>query len=176
VSLLVRPTRGAPTNGAALLREIRALDPTLAPPEVVTLREQVDRKSSPQRIAAVLLAALGGLALLLAAIGLYGVMAQAVAEERRELGLRIALGATGARVLRRLLGRALVLVSLGILIGAALALASSRLLAHLLYGIGPRDPLAYGAALAVTLIVAAAASWLPARRAMRSDPVQSLRG
>jgi len=113
--------------------------------------------------------------LLLASVGLYGVMSYAVSQRRRELGLRMALGATASDVLRLVMSHGLALTAAGVLIGAGAALGLTRLLQDLLYKVSPRDPLAFGAALVAMTIAATTACLLPAWRAMRTDPAQALR-
>jgi ABC-type antimicrobial peptide transport system permease subunit len=115
------------------------------------------------------------LALLLASIGLYGVMSYTVSQSTRELGLRMALGAGPSNVLRLVLSRGLLLITTGILIGIALALLLTRLLGDLLYHVSPRDPLAFAVALAVMTVTSTAACFLPAWRATRTDPIRALR-
>jgi len=114
-------------------------------------------------------------ALLLAAIGLFGVMASLVRERTREFGIRMALGASAGRVRMAVLRRAAAVAGSGALVGLVVALATSRLLTALLFGVSPTDPIALGAACLVLLAVAAAAAYLPARRATSIDPVQALR-
>ena len=160
--------------GAAIAREVRALDGNLAPYEVITLQEELDRSTSPQMVALTLVAILSGLALLLAAIGLYGVMSYAVSQSTRELGLRMALGAGASNVLRLVLSRGLALTGAGVLLGAAAALLLTRLLGNLLYHVSPRDPLAFASAFAVMTIVSLVACLLPAWRAARTDPARAL--
>jgi len=175
VALNIR-TRVAPQAMAATLaREVRALDPGLAMYEVITMREQVDRSTSTQRIAVTLLSVFGGLALLLASVGLYGVMSYAVSQRSRELALRMALGASASDLLRLLLSHGLALTSAGVLLGAAAALASTRLLGDLLYRVSPLDPIAFGTAFAAIAIASLADSLLPAWRATRADPARVLR-
>src|SRR5258708_10995312 len=111
----------------ALAREVHTLDPGLALYEVITLQEQVDRSTSPQMVAVTLVGVLGGLALLLATIGLYGVMSYAVSQSTRELGLRMALGADATNLLRLVFARGLVLTAGGVLLGGVVALALRRL-------------------------------------------------
>ena len=115
------------------------------------------------------------LALLLAAIGLYGVMSYAVSQSTRELGLRMALGASASNLLRLVMSRGLALTAGGVLLGTAAALALTRLLGNLLYNVSPRDPLAFGSALVVMTVAALAACFLPAWRATRTDPARVLR-
>jgi macrolide transport system ATP-binding/permease protein len=173
--LYVRTPLSQRTMSIALAREVRAMDPNLAPYEVISLQEQVDRSTSPQLVAVTLVGILGGLALLLAAIGLYGVMSYAVSQSTRELGLRMALGAGASNVLRLVMSRGLVLTASGVTLGAGVALALTRLLGNLLYKVSPRDPLAFGSAFAVMAIASLAACFLPAWRATRTDPARALR-
>ena len=142
---------------------------------MITLQEQVDRSTSPQLAAVTLVGVLGGLALLLAAIGLYGVMSYSVSQSSRELGLRMALGANVSNVWRLVMSRGLALVAGGVFLGAAVAMGLTRLLGTLLYQVSPRDPLAFGAAFTVMTIAALAACFLPAWRATRTDPARALR-
>jgi macrolide transport system ATP-binding/permease protein len=173
--LYVRTPLTPETMATALAREVHALDGNLAPYEMITMQEQVDRSTSAQMVAVTLVGVLGGLALLLAAIGLYGVMSYAVSQSARELGLRMALGADESNVWRLVMSRGLGLVAGGVLLGAAVALALTRLLGNLLYKVSPRDPLAFGGAFAVMTIAALAACFLPALRATRTDPARALR-
>jgi ABC-type antimicrobial peptide transport system permease subunit len=173
--LNIRTSEPLQNISAALLREVHALDGNLALYEVITLQEQVDRSTSPQLVAVILVSILAGLALLLAAVGLYGMMSYAVAQSMRELGLRIALGAGSADVLRLVMSRGLRLTAGGVLLGAAAGLALTRLLGALLYNVSPRDPRAFGAALAVMTITTVAACFFPGWRAARTDPARVLR-
>ena len=168
-----RETPGAITN--ALAREVHALDPTLALYAADRLQAQVDGRGYTQRLAATLLAIFGGMALFLAAIGLYGVMSYSVSQSTRELGVRMALGATVRDLLRLVISRGLRLTIAGVAIGLAAALLLTRLMSDLLFKVSPRDPLAFGLALIILLAVALIACFLPARRATRVDPVQALR-
>jgi len=171
----IRTTQPLETIQTALMREVRALDPNLALYEMITLQEQVNRSTSEQLVAVTLVALFGGLALLLASIGLYGVMSYTVSQSTRELGLRMALGAGASNVLRLVLSRGLLLTTTGIMIGIVLALLLTRLLGNLLYQVSPRDPLAFAAAFAVIALASTAACFLPAWRATRTDPIRALR-
>jgi macrolide transport system ATP-binding/permease protein len=174
-ALNIRTTQPLQTIAAAVRQQVRALDANLALYEMITLQEQVDRSTSPQLVAVTLVAILGGLALLLAGIGLYGVMSYTVAQSTRELGLRMALGAGASNLFRLVISRGLALTAGGVLFGAVAGLAITRLLGKLLYNVSPRDPLAFGAALAVTTATAIAACLLPAWGATRTDPSRVLR-
>jgi predicted permease len=173
--LNIRTTLPPRSTLAAVLREVHALDQNLALYEMVTLQEQVNRATSPQLVAVTLVSILGSLALLLAAVGLYGVMSYAVAQSRRELGLRMALGARADNLVRLVLSRGLRLTAAGILLGTFVALALTRLLGRLLYHVSPHDPLLFGTALVVMTVTALAACLLPAWRAARTDPARVLR-
>jgi macrolide transport system ATP-binding/permease protein len=173
--LNIRTPLSAATIAAALAREVHALDGNLAPYEVITLQEQLERSTSAQKVAVTLIGVLGTLALLLAAIGLYGVMSYAVSQSTRELGLRMTLGAGSSDLLRLVMSRGLFLTAGGILLGAIAALTLTRLLGHLLFKVSPRDPLAYASAVLVMFVTASVACFLPAWRAARTDPMQALR-
>ena len=173
--LNIRTTQSLQSTLAAVLREVHALDQNLALYETITLQEQVNRAASPQLVAVTLVSTLGGLALLLAAVGLYGVMSYSVAQSTRELGLRMALGADAANLLRLVISRGLRLTAGGILFGAVAALALTRLLGQLLYNVSPHDPVVFGLALAVMTTTAIFACLLPAWRASRTDPARVLR-
>jgi predicted permease len=174
-SLYIRTVQSPQTIVAALTREVRALDTNLALYETITLQEQVDRSTSPQLAAVTLVGILGGLALLLASVGLYGLMSCSVSQSTRELGLRMALGADAFNVLRMVISRGLTLTVAGVLVGAATALALTRSLGGYLYNVSPRDPLAFGSGIAVMMITAIAACLLPAWRATRTNPARALR-
>ena len=173
--LFVRTPLAPDVMSTALAREVHNLDPNLAPYEVITMQEQLERSMSSQMVAVELVAVLGGLAVLLAAIGLYGVMSYAVSQSTRELGMRMALGAGVPNLLRLVLGRGLALTGAGVLLGAGAALLLTRLLGNLLYQVSPRDPLAFGVAFMVMGMASAAACFLPAWRATRTDPIRALR-
>ncbi|MGA8270666.1 MAG: FtsX-like permease family protein, partial [Candidatus Sulfotelmatobacter sp.] len=174
-ALNIRTTQSLQSISAALHGEVHALDANLSLYETITLQEQVNRSTSPQLAAVTLVSILGGLALLLAGVGLYGVMSYAVAQSTRELGLRMALGAGAANLLRLVISRGLRLTAGGVLFGAIAGLVLMRFLGRLLYNVSPHDPLAFGLALAVMTIIAIAACLLPAWRATRTNPAQVLR-
>ncbi|MGH9541946.1 MAG: ABC transporter permease [Terriglobales bacterium] len=159
----------------ALRRRLLAVNPNLALIQPQTMNQAMAWPLFTARLAGTLFAVFGGLALLLAAIGLYAMFAFAVARRRREVGVRMALGASGGRVLRLLLGEALRLYSLGAAIGLAIAFFAARVLAALLYGISPRDPLTFAAVAIFLGAIALLASYLPARQAARLSPLAALR-
>ena len=172
----IRARLGQARISSLLARQVKGIDPDLAPGETITMREQVDRRSWSRRAAVTLLSVFGSVALLLAAIGLYGVMSYAVSQNTREFGLRMALGATVTDLQRGVVGKAMGLTLAGIALGGAFALLSTRLMGDMLYQVGPRDPAAFAAAFLLMTAAACAASWFPARRASRVDPIRALRG
>jgi predicted permease len=139
------------------------------------LSDQVSAALTQERIVAMLSGFFGGLALLLAGLGLYGVTSYAVSRRRGEIGIRMALGAAPASVIRLVLGRVSALVGIGILVGAGLSLWGAQFVSALLYGLEPRDPATLVAAAVVLAAVGAVAGWLPARRASCIDPAEVLR-
>ncbi|HYL63134.1 MAG TPA: ABC transporter permease [Candidatus Methylomirabilis sp.] len=174
-TLNVRTPRSSEAMAKAIANEVRALDGNLAIYEVITMQEQLDRSTSPQLVAVTLVSVLGGLALLLAAIGLYGVMSYAVSQSTRELGLRMALGAGAPDLLRLVMTRGMALTAGGVVLGAAVALGLTRLIVNYLFKVSPRDPVAFASAFAVMALAAVLACSLPAWRAARIDPMRALR-
>ena len=175
VTLFVHTTLATDTVARLLAREIHTLDANLAPGEVIKMRAQVDRMSWTQRAAMTLLSIFGGLALVMAVVGLYGVMSYAVSQSTRELGLRMALGASASDLLRMVVSHGVVLTLAGALLGVGAALSLTRLLGDLLYKTSPRDPLAFGAAFLVMTVASLAACFVPAWKVTRTDPVRALR-
>jgi len=129
----------------------------------------------PSQVGATLAASFGLLALTLAAVGIYGVVAYTVGRRTREIGIHVALGAQHANVLRMVLGRGVLLVAIGVTGGMAAAFAVSRLIARFLYGLNPGDPLTFGVVAALLAAVSMAAKYVPARRALQVDPMAALR-
>lgn len=172
---LVVHTQMDPASLAPAIRNlVRAVNPD-SDPTPRTMDAVLADSLARQRFQLQVLAAFAGLALVLAAVGLYGVLSYMVTANRAQIGIRLALGAQPSLVFRMVTGRALALAAAGAALGAAGCLAVRRLLATLLFGIGPTDPLTIGAAIAALLAVAVAAAWFPARRAMRVDPMIALR-
>jgi predicted lysophospholipase L1 biosynthesis ABC-type transport system permease subunit len=164
---------------AAAVREARAsiaaVSPHLMVRSVTTLRDQVDHATSRERLLLSLASVFGGIALLLAAVGLYGMLAYAVTRRTREIGVRLALGAQRGSVVRSVLKESLVLVGAGLIAGVPLALGAGRLLRSFLFGVTEYDALTFLSAAAVLAAVALVAGLGPARRASRIDPVVALR-
>ena len=158
----------------AVRREILAIDPEQAAFNVSTMEQWLTESISLRRTSMFLLAGFAALALLLAAIGIYGVLAQAVVQRTHEIGIRMALGAQVRDVLTLILGQGMTLAAFGILAGIAGALGVTRLLANLLFGVAATDPATFIAISLLLGMVAFLACYLPARRAARLDPVIAL--
>jgi ABC-type antimicrobial peptide transport system permease subunit len=175
--LAITATRN--TNAAALIPEIRAavraIDPDQPVEDVKTMEAALADWASPARFVAILMTALACVALALASIGTYGVIAYGVSQRTRELGIRVALGATTQQIGRMVTGAALRLGVIALLIGIPGAWATTRALEGVLFGTSPTDPVVFLLAPLILLAVAALASWHPARRAARVDPMQALR-
>jgi predicted permease len=175
LKLIVR-TRGKPLAFTEPVRnQLRALDPGLPLFDVRTLDQHIALAASQERMAMRLTTAFALLALLLSAVGLYGLLAFTVVQQTREIGVRMALGARRSVVLRDVLGRGLRLVGLGVLIGLPVALAASRLLGSMLYGVEATDPGSFALGAVVLFLAGSLATLLPARRATRVDPMTALR-
>jgi predicted permease len=177
VNLFVRSARRGASVALrpAIVTAIHAIDPNVSPYEILTMREQVNRATSAQQIMVTLLIIFGGVALLLAAVGLYGVISYTVSQSTRELGLRTALGATPLELMRLILGSGLRLTGIGVVVGVIIALRTTTLLGDLLFRISPRDPAVIGVAIGVTLLSSIVACLVPAWRAAHVDPARALR-
>jgi putative ABC transport system permease protein len=169
-------TNGDPLRVAASVRRaVQEVNPTQGVSNVATMQAVVSESVASPRIQTVLMTAFGALALIMACVGLYGVLAYSVEQRRRELGIRLALGAAPGSVQRLVLGEGLKLTTLGIVGGLAGGIALTRVLETLLYEVSPNDPAVLAAVAALLLTIAAAACYLPARRATRVDPAIVLR-
>jgi len=161
------------------VRDVRALvsrvEPALPPPDVERLRSQIDDSTSRRRLVGTLAMAFAGVAAFLACIGIYGVLAYSVTQRTREIGVRMAVGATAASVRRLVLADVVRFLVAGAAAGVPLAFAVARLIASLLFGVRAADPGAFAAATAAVAAVALVAGYLPARRAARIDPMRALR-
>ena len=175
-TVLLARTRGdAGALAATIQRELRRIDPDVVFWQGLTLRDNVDAQLLPVRLLSAMLGTAGAMAVWLAALGLYGVIAHAVARRTREIGIRIALGATPRDVLGLILRQGAVLVGVGAAVGGALAFAAARAAAGVLFGIDAADPLAWGGAVVTLAVVGGLAHALPARRAVRVAPAAALR-
>ena len=171
---VVRTSVGASGMVSALQRELRALDPELVFLDRGTIRDLADIRLFPVRAGAWLIGAFGALALIVAAVGLYGVIGYSVSRRVREIGIRKALGAQSGQLVKMVLGEGMVLVAIGGVIGGALAGALARVLSSVLF-VGPFDAASFAIAFGVLALVALVANALPARRAARVDPMVALR-
>jgi predicted permease len=175
ITLHVRTTGDPLRLVTAARREVATVAPTWMIERPRTLEENVGASLLPQRIAAGLLGAFGVVALLLAAVGLYGVVAFAVAQRTREIGIRVALGAQGGEVLGLMLRQGMTLAGIGLLVGVPLAFVVARLLSGFLIGTSVADPVVFGGAAGLLGFVTLVASYVPARRASKVDPMAALR-
>jgi predicted permease len=173
--LVVRTASAAPAAAAQVRAALQSLRPDLPYISVQTLEERTSGELLPYRLGATLFSLFGALALILAAVGLYGVLGYYVTERTAEIGIRRSLGARDAAILRLLARQALLPAGAGLVTGLLIAAAGARLLEALIFGIPARDPVAFGAAAAFLLLVALAATVLPARRATNVDPAMALR-
>ena len=164
---------------AAMVGTIRKALGGITPPNAfLTIRpvgESIDRVIRPWRLGAVMFSVFGAIGLLIAAVGLYSVLAYSVGQRRRELGIRVALGAVTARVVKLVVAQSLMTAAAGIVIGLAAAMAASPWLGTLLIGVGPRDPVVLGVVTSMLMLTAIVASLVPAWRAARVDPAEALR-
>jgi ABC-type antimicrobial peptide transport system permease subunit len=168
-------TAGDPLAAIGGIREaVRQIDPALPISNVSTQMEQIEQRFLQERVFAQAYLLFGGLALLLAAIGLFGLMSYSVARRTNEIGIRIALGAQARDVLTLILRESMTLVIAGVAIGLAVALAAGRLVASLLFGLAATDTVTILVAMAVMVSVSAIAAFMPARRASRVDPMVAL--
>jgi predicted permease len=177
---LVFAIRTSRLNSPGFLGEVQqavwSVNPNLPLARVRTLREIYDDSMAQTSFALVVLGIAASVTLLLGIVGIYGVIAYVVAQRRREVGIRMALGAAAGEVQRLFVRHGLIITSAGIVIGAATAAGLMRLLSSLLFGVSPLDPVAYGASVVVLGSIAVLATWLPARRATTVDPAIALRG
>ena len=154
---------------------MRTLDPGVPVAQVLTMDELIGQSTAPRRFTMTLLAIFAAVALVLAGVGLFGLMAFLVAQGTHDIGVRMALGARRRDIFGLVVGRGMVLTSLGIAAGVVGALALTRLMSSMLFGVGARDPLTLAVTVLVLAVVALAACLIPARRAGRVDPMVALR-
>jgi len=175
LTLLLRTGTDTSAVAAQLRAMVGALDANVPVLGLQSLAQKKDGSLARQRMAATLLSGLGAVALLLTALGIYGVLAYSVSRRTREIGLRVALGAQGADVLLMVMRQGLGMVVIGVLLGLASAVGVTQLLRSFLFEIKPLDPLTFGSVIGLLAVAAVAACWLPARRAARVDPMEALR-
>jgi predicted permease len=176
MSIVVRTTVSNPnTLTNSLRKELSAMDASIPLTSVKIFDEYISRSLARPRFNTLLLSIFAGTALLLTAIGIYGVMAYSVSQRTSEIGIRIALGAGKSSIFRLIVGQAMTLVGISLVIGVAGAFAATRLLNTLLFGVGASDPITFAGIVLLVSAVAFVAAWLPARRATRVDPIIALR-
>ncbi len=174
-TLAVRSSLDVTTLALPIQRVVQELDPELAVSDILTMDQVIGKSTLEHRFEATLLVAFAVLSLALAAVGLFGVLSYIVAQRTQEIGIRVALGAQKSDVLRLVVGQGMIPVSIGMGIGIVAALGVTRLLSSLLYGVEPTDPLTFASVLLILASVAALATYLPARRAAKVDPMVALR-
>jgi putative ABC transport system permease protein len=173
---IVARAKGDPMSFAETVRRVvHQVDPDQPVAAIRTMEDVIALRVTDRRQQLMLLAVFAGLALALAAIGLYGVLSHAVTQRNREIGVRIALGASGASVVRLMISRGLALTGIGLVIGIAIAWAATQSMKQLLFGVSSSDPVTYAGVAGLLALVALAACWIPAARAARVDPVVVLR-
>jgi predicted permease len=173
--LVIRTTGDPSALTAAATRIVRRIAPTALIENVMTIQQFKDRSISPQRLNAMLISSFGALALVLAALGIAGVLAFSVSARTNEIGIRMSLGADSARVERMILREGGTLVLIGLLLGVTGALLAGRVIQGLLFGIAPNDPATLISAGLVMAAIGMAACWIPALRAARVDPIMAMR-
>lgn len=175
LSWIVRTTQEPTSLAGAIQKEFRGVDAELPVSKFRTMEQVISESTSRQDFIMVLLAIFAGTALLLAALGIYGLMSYSVEQRTQEIGIRVALGAGSGDMLRMVVGRGMLLAGIGLAVGLAAAFGVTRLLASLLFGVKASDPAAFGAVVVTLAVVAWVAVYIPARRAMRIDPLIALR-
>jgi predicted permease len=174
-NIAVRSSLPTATVASMVRSQLATIDPELPPGDILSLQEVLDRSIDQPRFRTILISAFAVLALVLAAVGVFGLISYSVTQRTREIGIRIALGAGAGQVLRPMVREGLVLAGTGIAIGLGAALMLSRVIGSLLYGVGATDPLTFALVALILLAVAFLATYVPARRALRIDPISALR-
>jgi putative ABC transport system permease protein len=175
LSFLVR-TRGEPAAIAETVRaKLKEIEPTKAMYDIAPLAERIDDQYAQNRLRTILLVLFAGTALSLTCVGLYGTLSYIISLRRREVGLRVALGALRSRIVAQFLGKTLRVVGMACIAGLALSLAFTRALSGMLFGVSPSDPITLSSVIAIVMVVASLAALFPALRAARIDPMQALR-
>jgi predicted permease len=173
--LVIRAQRDPAALGPAATRVVRSIVPNDPIENVLTVSQIKDQSVAPRRLNAVLVSSFGGLALIIAAVGIAGVLAFSVSARTNEIGIRMSLGADSARVQRMILGEGGTLLLYGLFLGVAGSLIGTRLMRGLLFGVTPNDPVTLAGVIALMMLIGVAASWLPAVRAARIDPAVAIR-
>ena len=175
-SVVARTTVSASAAIGMMRQAVSSIDPTLAVYSVQTLEERLADAVAQPRFNMVMLVVFASVAVLLAMVGIYGVMSYNVSQRTSELGVRVALGAGASKIAWLVVGRALALAGVGIVLGVGAAIGTTRFLSTMLFGVDPLDAGTFGAVIALIVAVAALAAYIPARRAAHVDPITALRG
>jgi putative ABC transport system permease protein len=175
LSWIVRTTMEPTALSSAVQHEFQAFDPLLPVAKIRTMETVIVKSTARQSFSMLLLTIFASVALLLAAIGIYGLMSYAVEQRTQEIGIRVALGASAGNMLRLVIGQGLLLAGIGLAVGLAAAFGLARLLGSMLFGVKANDPMAFGAVALTLAVVAWMAAYIPARRAMKVDPIIALR-
>ena len=175
MALIVRTSLAPEALTAAIRRELSAIDRDIPVYGMQTMKTYLANNMEQPRLSVMLLGGLSGLALLLAIIGIYGVVSYSVTQRTQEIGVRVALGATRADVMRMVVGQAGILIAAGVVIGAGASLALGSVMRNMLFQVSGRDPATLGLIAALLVVVGLVASAVPARRATRVDPLVALR-
>jgi putative ABC transport system permease protein len=175
MTLIIRSASDPASLAAAVRSKVQEVDPNQPVDDVATMEERFSKAVAPQRFNALVFGMFAGLAVILAGVGVYGVMAYSVVRRTHEIGIRMALGAERRDVIGLVLRRGALLAAIGTLLGFAGALALTRFLSNLLYGVTVRDPLTFVGVSLILAAVALMASYIPARRATKVDPIVALR-
>jgi len=175
MSLVIRGSQDPKPLAAAVRSEVQVLDPNLPVSNIKTIGEMINERISAKRLMTYILAVFGLIALLLASVGIYGVMSYAVTQRTREIGVRMALGAQAVDVLKLVIKNGMTMALIGVAIGLAGAYALTRLLANLLFKVAPTDLLTFALVTGALIVVALFACYVPARRATKVDPLVALR-
>jgi putative ABC transport system permease protein len=174
-TLVIRAQSDPAGLTSAIRAAVQAVDPTQAVSQINTMSDMVSASLAPRRFVVTLLGVFAGMALLMAVLGLYGVISYSVAQRTQEIGIRLALGAQRAEILAMVIGQGMWLAGIGAGIGLAASLAISRLLSNQLFHVSPFDPVIFTATALVLIGAALAACYIPARRATRVNPIEALR-
>jgi len=174
-NLVIRVSGDPMSLVAAVSREIHAVDPNQPISVIATMAKLLGEETEQRQVGMILVATFAGMALLLAALGIYGVLAYFVAQRTREIGVRVALGAKTRDVLMMVMKQGMALTSFGIVIGLIGGLALTRMMKSLLFGVSATDPVTYAVIALLLIAVALLACWIPARRATKVDPMVALR-
>jgi predicted permease len=174
-SFVVRADSNVALLAPSITRVVRRIAPTAPVENVMTIAQYKDRSVSPRRLNAVLISSFGVLALVIAAVGIAGVLAFSVSARTNEIGIRMSLGATGARVQRMILGEGGVLLAVGLVLGVGGAFLAARVIQGLLFGVEPHDPVTFTLVALLMAAIGVGACWIPALRAARIDPAIAMR-